>query len=36
MTGFVLRGGVHLLLVLALALFPWSDLPPGEDPDARD
>ena len=26
MTGFVLGGGLHLLLALALALFPWNSL----------
>ncbi len=36
MTGLILGGGVHLLLGLALALFPWSELPPGEDPNAGD
>ncbi len=32
MTGFVLGGAVQLLLALALALFPWRELSPGEEP----
>ena len=32
MTGFVLGGALHLALLLALVLFPWSEgAPPGHD-----
>ncbi len=30
MTGFVLGGALHLLLVLALVVLPWREVPPGE------